>query len=187
MDVSTRLVTQDDVPALVDLLRRNRDALAPWDPIRTDDYFSANTQHGLVADALTRHTDGLMVPLVITVDGELAGRININNVVRGAFHSAHLGYWVDYAQQGRGVATAAVAQTIRRAFDDLDLHRLQADTLVHNAASRTVLVRNDFIEIGRAPRYLRIAGRWQDCVLHQLLHEPTSLHSSDTTCPRATD
>ena len=73
-------------------------------------------------------------------------------------------------------AAVAVADAVRHAFDDLGLHRLQADTLVHNAASRTVLTRSGFTEIGRAPRYLRIAGRWQDCILHQLLHEP---HEAD--------
>lgn len=90
-------------------------------------------------------------------------------VVRGAFQSAHLGYWVDRGHNGRGVATAAVAEVVRIAFHDLGLHRLQADTLVHNVASRRVLARNGFRPIGLAPRYLRIAGRWQDHVLHQRL------------------
>lgn len=42
------------------------------------------------------------------------------------FQSVRLGYWIDHAHQGLGVGTAAVAQTIRRASDDLDLHRSQA-------------------------------------------------------------
>lgn len=95
MDVSTQTPHQDDVPALVDLLRLNRNALAPWDPTRTDDYFTIDTQQRLVAEALARHTNGLAVPLIITADGDLAGRININDAVRGAFQSAHLSYWVD--------------------------------------------------------------------------------------------
>jgi ribosomal-protein-alanine N-acetyltransferase len=69
------------------------------------------------------------------------------------------------------VATAAVAAVVRIAFSDLGLHRLQADTLVHNTASQRVLARNGFTRIGLAPRSLRIAGRWQDHVLHQLLEE----------------
>ena len=60
---------------------------------------------------------------------------------------------------------------MRLAFHELGLHRLQADTLVHNAASQRVLARNGFTRIGLAPRYLRIAGRWQDHVLHQRLAE----------------
>jgi ribosomal-protein-alanine N-acetyltransferase len=49
----------------------------------------------------------------------------------------------------------------------LELHRLQAATLPHNAASRKVLQRSGFEEIGLAPAYLKIAGSWQDHVLYQ--------------------
>ncbi len=42
---------------------------------------------------------------------------------------------------------------------------------MHDTASQTVLARNGFTRIGLALRYLRIAGRWQDHVLHQLLEE----------------
>ena len=38
-----------------------------------------------------------------------------------------------------------------------------------NGSSQRVLERNGFVRIGLAPHYLKIAGRWQDCVLHQLL------------------
>ena len=78
------------------------------------------------------------------------------------FCSADLGYWVSQEYNGRGVATAAVAAVVRRAFDELGLHRVQAGTLVHNLGSQQVLLRNDFTRIGLAPAYLRIAGRWQD-------------------------
>ncbi len=42
---------------------------------------------------------------------------------------------------------------------------------MHNAGSQRVLARNGFSRIGLAPQYLRIAERWQDCVLHQRLDE----------------
>ena len=167
-DVRVRLVAEDDAPELTALLRTSREHLAPWDPERSEDFFTEPVQRGLLLASLEAHAQGRGVPLVI-VDGggALLGRISVNDVVRGAFQSAHLGYWVGAGRTGRGVAGAAVAQVVRLAFDDLGLHRLQADALVHNAASRAVLARNGFTEIGLAPTYLRIAGRWQDCVLHQ--------------------
>ena len=58
---------------------------------------------------------------------------------------------------------------VRLAFDDLGLHRLQAGALVHDTASRRVLARNGSTVIGTALEHLRIAGRWQDHVLHQRL------------------
>ncbi|MBC3763298.1 GNAT family N-acetyltransferase [Quadrisphaera sp. RL12-1S] len=170
--ISVRLVTEDDVPALVELLLRSREHLAPWEPLRDGSFFTEASQRASVAALLERHTAGTHVPLVIVDDGEVVGRITVNDVVRGAFQSASIGYWVGTGHTGRGVATAAVAAVVRLAFGELGLHRLQADTLLHNTASQAVLARNGFVRIGTAPRYLEIAGRWQDHHLHQLLHEP---------------
>ena len=77
---------------------------------------------------------------------------------------------MDGACTGRGVATAAVAHVVAACARD-GLHRLQAGTLLHNAASQAVLQRNGFERIGVARRYLRIAGTWQDHVLLERLLE----------------
>ena len=167
--VRVRLVREDDAPAIAELLIAGREYHAAWDPERDDAFFTEEHQRGVLRGVLAQHERGTHVPFVITERDVVVGRITVNDVVRGAFESAHLGYWVGEAHTGRGVATAAVAAVVRLAFGELGLHRLQADTLVQNAASRRVLARTGFTEIGFAPRYLRIAGRWQDCVLHQRL------------------
>jgi ribosomal-protein-alanine N-acetyltransferase len=172
VEVAVRLVTQQDAPRLTQLLVENREFLAPWDPERGEEYFTEETQRRLLADALLRHGQDRALPLVVLADGAVVGRVNVNDIVRGPFLSGHLGYWVARSVTGRGVATAAVTATVELAFGELGLHRLQAGTLVHNHASRRVLSRCGFQLIGLAPRYLQIAGRWQDHLLHQRLAEP---------------
>lgn len=168
-----RLVTPDDAPVLAELVRTNRDFLAPWEPVRGEDYFTEAGQRVAIHAALAEHAHGRSLPCVmVDGDGAVVGRVNLNNVVRGAFQSASLGYWLAKAAGGRGVATAAVRDITRLAFGELGLHRIQADTLVHNVASQRVLTRNGFVRIGLAPRYLKIEGRWQDCILHQLVNDP---------------
>ena len=98
------------------------------------------------------------------------GRITLNAIVRGPFLSCSVGYWVNDADCGRGLATAAVGEIVRVAFDELGLHRVQAETLLHDVASRRVLERTGFGRIGMAPAYLRIAGTWQDHLLFQRLN-----------------
>ncbi len=53
-----RLVTPDDAPALAQLLRLNRDFLAPWEPVRGSDYFTAAGQSIAIEDALCRARAG---------------------------------------------------------------------------------------------------------------------------------
>ena len=157
------------------LLRQNREFLRPWEPVRDDAFFTAARQRELARAALAAHDGGTMVPLVIlTGEGGLTGRLNINGIVRGAFQSAALGYWVSRDRNGAGLATAAVAEAVGLAAAGLGLHRLQAETLVHNAGSQRVLEKNGFIRYGLAPKYLKIAGRWQDHIMFQRILAPVS-------------
>jgi ribosomal-protein-alanine N-acetyltransferase len=167
-----RLITLDDAPALAELVRANREFLAPWEPLHNETYFTAPGQRASIGTALDEHEHGRGLPCVILdPGGSVVGRVNLNNIVRGAFQSASLGYWIAEPAGGRGITTTAVRDIVRVAFTELGLHRIQADTLEHNVASQRVLERNGFVRIGHAPRYLKIAGQWQDFILHQLLSD----------------
>ncbi|MBP2412965.1 ribosomal-protein-alanine N-acetyltransferase [Arthrobacter stackebrandtii] len=170
---TTRLLELADVAELTELLRRNREFLRPWDPVRTDEFFTEPAQLGIARTLLDAHDAGTAVPLVIlTREGGLAGRLNLNGVVRGVLQSAAMGYWVGEAFNGSGLATAAVAEAVELAAGGLGLHRLQAETLLHNSASQRVLAKNGFSRYGLAPKYLKIAGQWQDHLMFQRLLEP---------------
>jgi ribosomal-protein-alanine N-acetyltransferase len=167
---ASRLVTLDDVPVLAELLRVNRDFLAPWDPIRGDDYFTVDGQLAVIRTAAEGHAQGSTLPHVILDDtGRVVGRITLNGIVRGPFQSCSLGYWVGAADNGRGLATAAVRDIVQVAFDNLGLHRVEAATLLHNVRSQRVLERNGFVHFGVAPAYLNIAGAWQDHAIYQVV------------------
>ncbi|MFD2339820.1 GNAT family N-acetyltransferase [Clavibacter michiganensis subsp. tessellarius] len=165
-----RLLTPYDAPALSQLRLRSRAFLAPWEPIRQPDHDTPAGQRADLEAALAQHTRGQGVPLaILDDDGAVAGRISLNTIVRGAFESCAIGYWLAADRTGRGLATEAVRAAVALAFGELGLHRVEAGTLVHNAASQAVLARCGFTRYGLAPRYLRIAGEWQDHVLFQRL------------------
>jgi len=165
-----RLLTPDDAPALSALRLRSRAFLAPWEPIRHPDHDSPAGQRADVEAALAQHARGQGVPLaILDDDGSVAGRVSLTSIVRGAFESCSAGYWLAADRTGRGLATEAVRAAVAHAFDELGLHRVEAGTLEHNAASQAVLARCGFTRYGLAPRYLRIAGEWRDHVLFQRL------------------
>ena len=121
-----------------------------------------------IEHALAEHERGSIYPhVILAADGRVVGCITLDGIERGPVQSCHLGYWVGEEDNGRGFATAAVAHMLVVAFDELELHRVQAATLPHNAASQRVLERNGFECIGLARAYLQIAGRWQDHILFQ--------------------
>jgi ribosomal-protein-alanine N-acetyltransferase len=167
-----RLISANDDVALAALHRDNREFLAPWEPLRPDRYYSQAGQRADIEAALLRHENGGSVPLVIVDDhGDIAGRLTVNGIVRGAFQSCSMGYWLAKNQTGKGLATEAVRAAVELAFTELGLHRVQAETLPHNMPSKNVLLRAGFEQFGLAPRFLKIAGKWQDHLMFQQLND----------------
>jgi ribosomal-protein-alanine N-acetyltransferase len=145
---------------MLDLQIRNRDFFAPYEPDREESFYTLEGQRTWIA-APDRHR-------WLILDGDVpAGFVGLADVRRGALQSAILGYWVDREHNGRGLATAAVGEMIEFAFGGLELHRLEAGTLPDNVASQRVLEKNAFERLGRARRYLLIAGEWRDHILFE--------------------
>jgi ribosomal-protein-alanine N-acetyltransferase len=171
----TRLLAPDDAPVLADLLRRNREFLAASGPDRDERFFTVAGQREAIEAALAQHERGASLPHVILGEAagkgarRVVGRITLSSIQRGMFQSCNLGYWVNAADNGRGLASAAVAEIIDMAFSQLGLHRIEAGTLLDNVGSQRVLERNGFVRYGMAPQYLYFGGRWQDHVLYQLI------------------
>jgi len=72
---------------------------------------------------------------------------------------------MDKNEQRRGYMTEVLGVAIKYMFEIQNIHRIMANYLVDNLASAVVLKKPGFVIEGKAARYLRIAGRWQDHVL----------------------
>ncbi|BAS14205.1 putative ribosomal-protein-alanine acetyltransferase [Arthrobacter sp. Hiyo8] len=167
-----RILRMNDAAALAAAYVRNRAYLAPWEPLRPEEYYTVDWQSADIAKRLVTHEAGEACPFGLFDGDRLVGRFNMAGIVRGPFQSAGLGYWVDSDYAGRGLASAAVQAIVETASDKLGLHRIEASTLLHNTASQRVLLKAGFQQIGMAPRYLQIAGIWQDHNLYQVvLHD----------------
>lgn len=168
-DVTLREPTKDDAAAIALAYDRNREQLAPWEPARPEAFYTEEWHRESLLAQVLENSTGRALYTVLEADGEIVGRLNLTDIVHGAFENGHVGYWLDARFTGRGLMTRAIQALVEHARDELGLHRLQAATLPHNEASQAVLTRVGFERIGFAPGYLRIAGQWQDHVLFQLL------------------
>lgn len=90
------------------------------------------------------------------------GVLNINEIVRGRFLSAYLGYWIGAAHAGQGLMGEALRLVMRHAFETLGLHRLEANLQPGNEASRALVQRAGFVQEGLSERYLELHGEWRD-------------------------
>ncbi|RWJ04829.1 MAG: N-acetyltransferase [Mesorhizobium sp.] len=104
--------------------------------------------------------------------GAVVGIVNLSQIFRKDFQNAYLGFYGSAAFAGRGLMTEAVRLAARYAFDEIGLHRLEANIQPGNLRSIALVRRIGFRKEGFSTRYLRINGIWCD-------HERWALLSDD--------
>jgi [ribosomal protein S5]-alanine N-acetyltransferase len=149
----------------------NREHTAPWDPVRDASFYTEPGQR-LELDLDRRAwASGTAYAFAVLDPERIIGRVALSNVVRGPWMNANLGYWIATDAGGRGHATRAVRLVLRFAFEHAGLHRVQPAIIPRNVRSVRVAQRVGFRLEGRAERYLRIDGAWEDHDIYALTAE----------------
>jgi ribosomal-protein-alanine N-acetyltransferase len=173
--VSLRPLVAADFAAWQEVRRRNSAWLTPWEPARTPglpDVVESREAFAMRCSARERERQlGTGFGFGIFVRNSFAGEINLSSVQRGPFQSAYVGYWIDQAQAGNGYMPEALVLTIRFAFDELHLHRIQISIIPRNHRSRRVVEKLKIRDEGVALRYLEINGLWEDHVRYAMTLE----------------
>jgi len=104
-------------------------------------------------------------------DAAIVGVGNLSQIFLGRFRNAYLGFFVFAPYQGLGYMTEGVGLVLRVAFDQLGLHRVEANVQPGNERSIALVERLGFRLEGYSPRYLKIGGRWRDHVRYAILAE----------------
>lgn len=96
--------------------------------------------------------------------GAIAGFVNVNNIVRGAFQCGVLGYGAFAHAAGRGLLGEALGLVLGHAFaaDGLGLHRLEANIQPGNTASIALVRGRGFRLEGLSADFLHVDGAWRD-------------------------
>jgi ribosomal-protein-alanine N-acetyltransferase len=171
--VYLRAPVMQDYAAWAELRALSRQHLTPWEPLWARDELtrSAFRRRLRQFQRELRDDHGYAYLIFADTDSLLLGGLNISNVRRGIAQAASIGYWMGAPHVGHGLMTDAMSAAVRFAFVKLGLNRLEAACLPNNLASARVLEKNGFKREGRALRYLRINGQWQDHDLFALLHD----------------
>ncbi len=163
-------------PQVLEFYNRNQAFLEPWEPERNAFFYTLKNQ--LMTLRLEREAferdEMVRYWLFSKQDKNLSlpiGSIALTNIVKGVFKSCFIGYKMDQSFEGRGYMAEAISAVIKVAFEDIGLHRIEANIMPRNTKSLRVVEKNGFVSEGVSRKYLLIKGTWEDHVHMVLLNE----------------
>lgn len=167
-DLVLRPIRYRDRKEWTEVRTRNREWLAPWEASNPVAGGGLPTFRQMVRSLNLQASQGTALPYVITEwtpgarSPVIIGQLTVSSIVWGSAMMATLGYWVDQARAGHGIAPTAVAMATDHCFQRLGLHRMEINIRPENGPSLRVVEKLGFRDEGYRPRYLHINGEWAD-------------------------
>lgn len=152
-----RPLAHADGPEFTARVRESRDLHHPW-------LFPPDTAEAYTAYARRLIEDPAKAGFLVCEKdtGAIAGFVNVNNIVHGAFRSGALGYGAFAHAAGRGLMREGLDLVIGYAFGPMRLHRLEINVQPRNTASIGLARACGFRLEGFSPHMLFVDGAWRD-------------------------
>lgn len=154
-------------PRVVDYFSRNRARLEPVSPPWAEGFFTTEYWQRRLTVAREEFLADVSLRLYMTRPGDdtIVGVISFTQFFRLALQRCILGYSIDAAHEGQGLLREGLQAAIAYVFDELVLHRIEANYMPTNERSGNLLRRLGFTVEGYARDYLFLGDRWCDHIL----------------------
>lgn len=159
------LAEERHAQAMTDLIVRNQERLARWEPWAEQPATLDGTR-AHIRTALEDFLQGRQISTIIACDRgrRFVGRCGMRINPQGRW--GDIGYWIDGDVEGRGVASRSAIALVTSVFDELGLERVDLRASVHNERSRAVAKRLGFAFDSIMPAALRFTNRSDDVALY---------------------
>lgn len=173
-DINVKILTPDDASSMFEYYVRNRQHLKPFEPSREESFYTFEMQKQILMENYKQFLNGEGINFGIYMENDLVGKVQISNITYGVFKNAIVGYSMDKNYQGKGWMKQALSLVLNYAFDEMELHRIEASTLVDNIKSQSVLIGCGFEKLGLNKKYLYINGEWRDHITFYKINTQSS-------------
>ncbi|OOF28987.1 GNAT family N-acetyltransferase [Salinivibrio sp. IB872] len=166
-DLRIDAICHEDVTRIVQYFQRNRTFLTPWEPTRTDGFYTDQgwKRRVLQLMELQKHQLAYYFLIAKPASPQVLGVISYTSMMQYPSYSCTVGYSLDELAQGQGIMRRALSATNQWLFDNVNMHRVCASYMPKNEKSAKVLEAVGFEREGRARDYLLINGHWEDHIL----------------------
>ncbi len=155
MNMTLRVLKFEDKDAFLKAMLKSRSLHHPWvsPPLTSEEFdeywkrFQESNQKSYLACDELNH---------------IVGVFNVSEIVRGAFQNAFLGFYGNNDYTSKGYMSVGLKLVQKKVFEELALHRLEANIQPGNAKSINLVKNNGFHKEGYSPRYLKVNEQWCD-------------------------
>lgn len=170
-NVTLRNLTPADSEDLLEYYKKNKNYLAPFEPVRDSSFYRLETQRNLLNESYKQFLNGTTIDMGVFKDDKLIGKVKLSNIIYGSLKSGVLGYSLDEDEQGKGYMRESVSIFLKYVFNECNLHRVEASALVDNIRSRKVLEHIGFKLVGINEKYLLVNGKWHDHATYYIIKD----------------
>lgn len=166
---TSRLIFRMADPAFArmtaEFFSENRELFEKCEERRTEEFFLPEFQEIWLDIQREKAKKGEWYSFYLFEKGKphkVVGTLSLSQIQYGSLCSGVIGYRIDRLRQGEGLGTEAAREGTRIGFEELRLHRMEADVMPENIASLRVLEKCGYEKEGYFREYLKINGEWED-------------------------
>ncbi|NNN20724.1 MAG: GNAT family N-acetyltransferase [Acidimicrobiales bacterium] len=170
--ITLRPLGPEDYQSWQEVRTRCHAWLVKWEPRVPNGGYLETTEYAFRSriGSLSREREmGTCYGFGIFLGERFIGEINLSGIIRGAFSSGTIGYWIDEAAAGQGYIPESVVTLLGFAFEYLRLHRIEIAIVPRNKSSLRVVEKLELRFEGVAIKFLQIDGQWEDHARYAIL------------------
>lgn len=155
-NVIIRRLTEDDREEFVTLVELSAKFLQPW-------VYLPNSLEKF--DTYLHRFDGASAECILICTrktGDIVGTVSISDIIRASYQRGTVGYNAFMNSARQGYMSEGMKLVFKFAFEDLGLHRLEADIQPGNIPSLRFARKVGFQREGYSPGFICINGVWKD-------------------------
>ena len=156
---------------ILEYYKKNIKHLEPFEPTKDSNFYTLEAQRRMLNKSYREFLNGITIELGIFKEARLIGKIKLSRILYGSFKNCILGYSIDKDEESKGYMKESVNLVLKYAFEECELHRVEASALMSNEKSRRVLTKCGFKLIGINEKYLLINGKWEDHATYYIVKE----------------
>jgi [ribosomal protein S5]-alanine N-acetyltransferase len=119
---------------------------------------------------LYTNNEGISWAICLKEDAKLIGTIGFWRIDKPNYR-AEIGYMLEPKLHRKGIMNEAFTPTIHYAFNEMNLHSIEANINVENLASRKILEKNGFVQEAHFKENYFYNGKFLDSVILSLLNK----------------